>query len=345
MIRKLAFGFIGFGLLAATPAMASDVAGTNTQAAGAGSTQSAQATVGLIGGAIGGAVSPSAGPTPGGAGPAGATSFLKTRDSGLSGGAGDKRFGAWLQGVYTSIDNSQAGLQFDGNVYNLVGGLDYMVNDKVVVGLALGYEALDLTTVYSRGTIESEGFTVAPYVGFALNKTWSIDATAGYTWLSYDTTRNLNATRGTFDAERWFAAANLNANYAFGRVRVLPKIGVLYLEEEADAYRETGTNATSVASTTTKLGRLYAGGRVGYAFDSVMPYAKVIGEYDFEKNAAVSIGNGRFSNDDEVGAQLGLGLDFYGSNTVSGNVEAAYLSAGRSDLEVWSATARLRVKF
>lgn len=362
MIRKLALGLMAFGLLAAAPAMAaSDVSSGNatnnpaqSQVAVSGTTAPAAATqtAGLIAGAAsnavvippagGGGVTP-AGVTPAGGTPVGNISLMNSRDAGRAGGAGDKKFGAWLQGAYTSVDNTQAGLQFDGDVFNLVGGLDYMVNDRVVVGLALGYETLDLTTTFNAGTIEADGFGISPYIGVALNKTWSWDAVAGYTWLNYDTTRNSNAVRGSFDATRWFVASNLTGNYAMGRWRLMPKVGVLYLEEKADAYADS-TGGT-IGSVTTKLGRVSAGARFGYAFNSVMPYVKIMGEYDFEKNGPVRLANGTFSNDDDMGAQLGLGFDFYGSNTFSGNVEAAYLSAGRADLDVWTATARLRVKF
>lgn len=371
MIRKLFFGLVGVGMLAAAPAFAQSSATSgdastnpviaNNAVASVAAPAASTATVGLIGnaaagaigggfsgGGVGGGVGGGGGFAPaggGGATPAGGSgpqSFLNSRDAGRAGGAGDKRFGAWLQGAYSTVDNTQVGLQFDGSVYNLVGGLDYMVNDKVVVGVALGYEMLDITTAFNAGSIEADGFGVTPYIGIALTNAWSLDAAAGYTWLSYDTKRNTNIT-GSYDAERWFVASNLTGNYASGRWRLMPKVGVLYLEEESDSYRDSTGGA--LVGSVTKLGRISAGGRVGYAFDSVMPYFKLMGEYDFEKNGSVRLANGTFSHDDDMGGQVGVGFDFYGSNTLSGNVEASYNSLGRTDLDVWTTTARLRVKF
>ncbi len=363
MIRKLFFGLVGVGMLAAAPAFAQssatsgDASNNPTIANAAVASQTASAastaTVGIVSGAAGGAVSGGlvggggGGFTPAGGGGAPSTgggpqSFLNSRDAGRAGGAGDKRFGAWMQGAYSTVDNTQVGLQFDGSVYNLVGGLDYMVNDKVVVGVALGYEMLDITTSFNAGSIEADGFGVTPYIGISLTNAWSLDAAAGYTWLSYDTKRNTNIT-ASYDAERWFVASNLTGNYASGRWRLMPKVGVLYLEEESDAYRDS--TGGSLEGSVTKLGRISAGGRVGYAFDSVMPYFKLMGEYDFEKNGSVRLGNGTFSHDDDMGGQVGIGFDFYGSNTLSGNVEASYNSLGRTDLDIWTTSARLRVKF
>ncbi len=313
MIRKYVFGlavagFASLGLLASTSAFAaSDVSNSGAEARQATTAVAApiasSQTASLIGSAIssgiggfsgggaGGGFAPSGG-TGGGFAPSGGqtssldkpmgntTTFANSREQGRAAGNGDKRWGAWMMGAYTAIENTQAGLQMDGSVYNLVGGLDYAINDRVVVGVSVGYESLDLDTAFNRGTVENDGFSVIPYVGIALNNTWSVDLAGGMSWLNYDVSRAGNTVTGAYDAERWLVSANLNGNYGFGRLRVLPKIGVLYLEEESDGYREsTGAN---VAGGKTKLGRLSAGGKVGYAFDSVMPFVKLIGEYDFD---------------------------------------------------------------
>ncbi|WP_428249140.1 autotransporter outer membrane beta-barrel domain-containing protein [Ferrovibrio sp.] len=366
MIRKLVLGLAVSGLMAAAPAFAaSDVSNSGSVAnqavtavaAPIASAQTASLISGAIGGALsggfggftggggggfspgggGGGFSPSGGATPG------PTSSLGQRDSGRAAGSADKKFGAWMQGSYASIENSQAGLQMDGNVYNLVGGIDYKLSDRALIGLSLSYENLDLTTTFNTGSTKSDGLSIIPYFGFKLNNTWSFDASGGYGMLNYDVTRTNNTIRGSYDAERWFVSGNLNGAYAAGRWRFLPTVGVMYLEEKSDAYTES--NGTAVGTATTKLGRLSFGGNVGYAFNNVMPYVKVVGEYDFEKNAPVAIGNGTFSNDDKLGAQLGLGINFFGSNSISGNVEAAYLTAGRQDLDVWTVLARLRTTF
>ncbi|WP_428245583.1 autotransporter outer membrane beta-barrel domain-containing protein [Ferrovibrio sp.] len=363
MIRKLVLGLAVTGLMAAAPAFAaSDVSNSpsvanqavTSVAAPIASAQTASLISGAISGGVGGGFTPSGGGggfSPGGGGggfspsggTTGPTSSLSGRETGRAGGAGDKKFGAWMQGSYASIENSQAGLQMDGNVYNLVGGLDYKLSDRALIGLALGYENLDLTTTFNTGTTKSDGLSIIPYFGFKLNNTWSFDASGGYGMLNYDVTRTNNTIRGSYDAERWFVSGNLNGAYAAGRWRFLPTVGVMYLEEKSDAYTES--TGAAVGTATTKLGRLSFGGNVGYAFNSVMPYVKVLGEYDFEKNAPVAIGNGTFSNDDKLGAQLGLGINFFGSNSISGNVEAAYLTAGRQDLDVWTVLARLRTTF
>ncbi|MBP6819573.1 MAG: autotransporter outer membrane beta-barrel domain-containing protein [Ferrovibrio sp.] len=268
---------------------------------------------------------------------------MNSRESGRAAGAADKRFGAWLQGDYTSLEYNRTVLAFDGSAYSMLAGLDYKASDRLLLGVSLGYESADITTTYNAGTLEGTGFGVTPFMGFALNNTWSLSAYANYTMLEYDMTRTSNTVRGSYDATRWFVGGGLDGNYAVGRFRLMPTVGVLYLEEKSDAYREsTGAN---VAGSTTKLGRLSFGGSVGYAFENLMPYVKLVGEYDFEHPDEVSIGNGQFTQVETFGGQAAIGVRFLGASGMSGHIEGGYKSLGREDLNVWSVGGRVRMAF
>lgn len=268
---------------------------------------------------------------------------MNSRESGRAAGAADKRFGAWLQGDYTSLEYNRTVLAFDGTAYSMLAGLDYKATDRLLLGVSLGYESADITTTYNAGTLEGTGFGITPFMGFALNNTWSLSAYANYTMLEYDMTRTGNTIRGSYDATRWFMGGGLDGNYAVGRFRLMPTVGVLYLEEKSDAYREsTGAN---VAGSTTKLGRLSFGGSVGYAFESLMPYVKLVGEYDFEHPDEVSIGNGQFTQVETFGGSAAVGVRFLGASGMSGHIEGGYKSLGREDLNVWSVGGRVRMAF
>lgn len=353
--------------LVGSPAFAaSDVSNTpslaNQAVASVAAPVASSQTAGLIGGAIGnsfgGSIAPTGGFTPtgggtfapsgggsfspsGGAAPGPQSNLLNTRQIGKAGAASKPKIGAWAQGTYVNVDRSEAGLEMDGSVYNLVGGVDYKVTDRVVAGVALGYENVDMDTKFNAGTYEGDGFTVAPYVGVALTPNWTADLSAGYSWLSYDVTRNTTV-KGAFDAERWYVSGNLTGNYAINRFRLAPKVGVLYLEEDQDGYTESTGN--KVASNTIRLGRATAGAKVGYAFDKFVPYVKVMGEWDFEKPGSVMKNNSQLSNVDDGGLTLGVGVDFF-TGTISGGIEASYNSALRDDLDVWQGTAKIRYEF
>lgn len=86
------------------------------------------------------------------------------------------------------------------------------------------------------GGQEIEGLRVAPYVAILLNDFLSADAAAGYTSLSTDQSRidprNAATLTSSFDADRWFATANLNAFHAYDNgISIGATVGVLYANE------------------------------------------------------------------------------------------------------------------
>lgn len=252
---------------------------------------------------------------------------------------------AWFQAGYTGVEQSTAGAAFDGSLTNLIAGYDRFVTSRVLLGVAVTFESLDIDTNFlsGRGSLENTGFGLAPYVGVKLDDTWSVDLSAGYSWLDYDVRGNNNTVAGSFDAERWFVNSNLSAVYRSGNWRFLPKVGVLYMKEDQDGYVQS--NGVAVAQQDIRLGRAYAGGRIGYATETMMPYLRLQGEYDFKHPGRQAIGNGQFTSEDDTGGQIGAGIEFFSTGPWSGAVELAYNSLGRQDLDVWNALARIRMSF
>lgn len=253
--------------------------------------------------------------------------------------------GVWVQGGYTDVDQSTTGAAFSGDLVNVVAGYDRFVTERLLLGVAFSYETLDIDTSFlsGRGSLENDGYGLAPYIGYRFDDTWSADLAVGYNWLSYDSKVDNNTASGSFDAERWFANTSVNGIFRSANWRFLPKAGLLYMKETQDAY--TQTNGVRVAEADIRLGRVYAGGRIGYATETMMPYIKLIGEYDFKRPGAQAIGNGQFTSDDDTGAQIGAGIEFFSTGPYSGAVEVGYNSAFREDLDVWNALARVRIAF
>ena len=297
---------------------------------------------GFTGGGSGGfSPSPSGGFSPGGSG--GPTSMLmNTRETGKAGGGSPAKFGLWAQGAWVNIDKTEAALAMDGNIYNVVGGLDYKFNSRVLAGLALGGEWTDITTKFNNGTFKDTGVTLAPYVGVTLTPHWGWDLSVGHTWLSYDVKSNSGATTGSFDGNRWFGASNFTGNYAVKRWILSPKVGVMYLKESQDAYTDSRGGAN--ASNDILFGNVTGGGKVGYAFNNFVPYAKLMGEWDFKQPSAVLKSNGQMSAVDDAGATAAVGIDIF-KGPISGTLEGAYNSIGRTALDVWQTTARIRYQF
>lgn len=362
-------GALGLTLLLSLPASAaSDVSNNSAQsnqatgstAAKVAATQTAtiisnSATSGFTGGFSGGGFAPSGGggggfsPSGGGSGggfsPSGGSpgkqGSLDARMTGKSGGGAGAQTGLWMQGLWSNIDKSEAFLETQGNVYSVVTGLDRR-SKHLVGGLALGYEHINLDTVYNNGTYRADGYTVAPYGAITLSPQWTLDGSTGYTWLNYDTSRQNGAVTGSFDGGRWFVSSNVTGGFTSGNWRYQPKLGALYMKESQNGY--TDSTGAAVESNAFAIGRVSGGGKMGYALGTVLPYAKLMGEWDFKTPNPVVKSNGQESEISTGGGVGGLGVEV-NTRGLTTSLEVNNNSVFRQDLDVWSTVARFRLEF
>lgn len=269
--------------------------------------------------------------------------------------AGDYRgkFGAWVSGSYSDVEDNNTSTAFDGNVYSAMAGIDYKVTPRAIIGLAVGYEDTDIDTTYNRGNVSADGYTVAPYIGYKLTDTSSVNLTVGYSDLEYDTSRldpnSNNSITGSTDADRYFIDASVNgAHNLQGNWNLFGKGSVFYASEEKDAYTERESNGSTIAVTSADndLGVVSAEARLAYTMDMIEPYGLVGVSYDFTKDEApVAAGQSRSSLDDEdFAAKFGAGLNFQLAPNVTGSFEG-YTVEFRDDYDEYTFTGGLRVKF
>ena len=247
-------------------------------------------------------------------------------------GMGGSVFGLWGNYSYNDFDSDFAfqgtSLAYDADAHNVLGGFDRLFGERVLLGVAFGYQWLETDTRFNGGGQDSDGFTVAPYAAVLLSDIFSIDVSGGYSSLEYDQSR-ISPADGTgieasFNSDRWFVATNLNAFLPVDRFIFGAKIGYLYTEEDQDAYLETGSTASAnagllrtVASRNIDLEQLVVGGEIAYdAGNNFEPF--FIAEY--RNDLSRSNGNGagglpgnftavQAGDDDEV--QLSAGFRYY----------------------------------
>lgn len=227
---------------------------------------------------------------------------------GVSGGAKDLGIGVWANGGYSSIDYSKAGSNFNGSVWTGMGGVDYKFTDALLIGLAAGYEDTQLKTKFNNGNLSATGWTIAPYALYKFTKNYSMDVSGGYSMLDYSMDRAdpLVGTKitGNTDADRWFAAANLNGVWSEDAWRFSAKFGALWANETKKAFNES--NGVSNAALTTSLGSVNLGGKVGYNLGFVEPYIggtgrKWLGDADDKADVLAQIGTLLYIGDLAVG--------------------------------------------
>lgn len=323
----------------ATGTLASGTASTQTSTILSGATGGGFTGGGTGGGFTGGVGGTNTSMTDGNSG---TPTAFNMRVDGKAGGDGVSKWGMWAQGLWANVNSSEAYLQMSGNIYDVMVGVDRRIGERLVVGLATGYENVSFTTNFNNGTYKDNGVMLAPYIGVRLTPAWSADASLAYTWLNYTATRQYGSVSGSFDGDRISASTNLTGNYALGNWRFQPKAGLLYTYEQQNSYVDT--SGTNVANNGFALGRLSGGGKVGYDVNGIIPYAKVMGEWDFKRPGTVLKANGQQSEDRAAGAVVGLGVEA-SRGAFTGSLEGNYNSLGRTDLDVWSTVARVRWNF
>ena len=267
--------------------------------------------------------------------------FAAGNGTGASAGENmDTRMGVWGNAAYLRSEGDKTGANFESDLISGMVGMDYRIgsiDNPTFIGISFGYETADITTSFNRGTIDTEGLTIAPYVSFGLTKVFSIDVVAGYTAVSYDTTRkdvlsSANIT-GAFDADRYFGAADLVGGWTADKWTFGARIGASHVSEQQDAYTESngathGVDNIGISSANT-------GVRVGYAFDKVQPYVGGTYSYDFVNSGGV------YDERNTVGGSAGL--NFTVAPNVSMNVEGR--ASAKEDITNYGGSATLRLNF
>lgn len=267
---------------------------------------------------------------------------LNSRTTGKAGGSEAAVNGIWVQGQWSNVDKSTPGAALSGNIYSLMTGFDRQVTSELLLGVALGYERTELDTSYNSGTYDGDGATISPYIGYRLNDNWSTNLSIGYTRIGYDLTSNSGATTGAYDANRYFGSASVIGSYGFENWRFQPSAGLSYSREDWGSY--TLSNNTVAEADSIALGQLTGGLKIGYAFDYVVPYAKLSTTWDFKRGESVTAADGSVLTADRGGASAGLGLEAY-TGPFTSSVELGYTSLFRNELDVWTGLARLRYAF
>lgn len=271
------------------------------------------------------------------------TTYFEGGNRGRSAGAGDKKIGAWVLGSYSDIENEFINTKYDGDIAAFVGGADYRLTERIVAGVALTYEDVDIDTTFNNGTIETQGVGFTPYAVFRLTDKVTADVNASYTLLDTDTTRTGGAVTGQFDSRRYTGGANLNIGHSVNKVFMNGSVGFLYINEKQDSYTES--NGTFVDTNNISIGQARMSATVGYNFGRYQPFLTAQIQHELWAPSAPVLGGGLQSpGEDTTGYVVGGGVSFDISDRVSGSVTATS-TEGREDFNLYSVSGRVRVLF
>lgn len=259
--------------------------------------------------------------------------FGESNLKGLAAGNSLGGWGFWGSFSYTNYDGDNnlrptaaTGVTktiYDADTKSFLAGADRLFHDRLVLGVAAGYEDTNVDTLFNGGNTDSDGFTIAPYAAYLINDTFSIDAAFGYSSLEQDTERLELGTGSTlvgdFDSDRWFFSTNLNASTTYNNWYLSGRVGWLYSDESQDGYTETGstggTGNRTVGDRDIWISQIIVGGEASYSFGQQEPYFGVAYVNDLSRGLGTGAGglpggvSPIFDDDDEI--QLNAGLRMY----------------------------------
>ena len=227
----------------------------------------------------------------------------------------------------------------DLSVTNAVVGGDYTFVSGLVLGASAaidrGEGSMQPTAAAAREASTTKGWAIAPYLGYQINKEFSLDATVG---LGSGKTSALGGADSTGD--RLFYAANLNYSRWVKDFQFSGKLGYLHGEEDLGL---TTVNGVAVANTAAKnkLDRMLVGAQVGYWMgNGAQPYAGVTYLGDRRKSSLAGA--------DPIGKQAwqwALGMNFFSlSRGINAGIAATWES-GRSNQKSGVLTGNIGMRF
>jgi len=248
-------------------------------------------------------------------------------------------FNVWIDGTATLHLKTDNGEDHWGKFGLVAVGADYLVNDKLLIGLALHADVMDDLT--STSTTKGTGLLVGPYVSAEIGDGVFLDASVfyGHSWNEVST----SIFGGTFETDRLLANAKLEGEWALGdSLTFRPNVTAFYLHEKVGDYSVSNSvgEAVMLSGFATDQLRLSAGGVLEYA----MPYGDnlMLKPYVGANVGLASINGSGFGGGAFGLLSGGFSLTGDGDWSVRTGLEMGLDASG---LKTGSAKAGLRVNF
>lgn len=258
--------------------------------------------------------------------------------SGKSSGNGANGFGVWALGGAYYLDSSKSGAKYDGGLYSAMVGIDKEVG-RALVGVAFGYEGLDLDTNFNSGSLKYNGFTVMPYASYAITDDIIADLSLGATWLNYDIkdTQNNEVGRAqryssSYDAMRYVVSGGVSKYFLIDKWTLSARLGGLYAHESQDSYR---VGFSDISKQNIEIGQVSLGGKAAYDMgNGFQPFFAATYRQDVAKSGP---------NDDMAGGDFDLGFNWQATDQLKLGLTGTY--GIRENFSMVGGMANIRFEF
>ncbi|MFW5443980.1 MAG: autotransporter outer membrane beta-barrel domain-containing protein [Methylococcaceae bacterium] len=168
-----------------------------------------------------------------------------------------ERFSLYINGKTSETDRKTTTDErgYDGDDIGFTVGMDYVFNNALLAGLAVTYSDMEIDFSNNAGQLEAESVNVALYMNYSPFTHFDIDGFVGWTGGWQENKRNFDLSSlvglanaigtATGDTESNKFSAGLGASYGFhfDKLKVTPRVSLVYSDTWIDGYKETSTNA------------------------------------------------------------------------------------------------------
>ncbi|HKR36561.1 MAG TPA: autotransporter domain-containing protein [Steroidobacteraceae bacterium] len=229
------------------------------------------------------------------------------------GGLLSDKWGLWVRGNFSfgDKDASAASPAFDADQWAFVGGLDYRVSDKAVLGAALSYGSSSVDFAADDGALDTDSFALSLYGSAYAAKNFYFDGIVNIANSSFDAERNITYVdgmglvsadaQGDTDGMTWSGGLSAGYDFLAGGLTISPNLGFFYIDTTIDGFTESGAGGLNLIYDEQKFKSLTGnvGLRLTYAWNVswgvLLPHLRADFVREFEDD--VDVFGVRFASD------------------------------------------------
>lgn len=225
--------------------------------------------------------------------------------SGLGGGDGSgKGVAVWTDTSLALLDDPEGTSRYSGWLSVTTLGADTkLLDDRLVVGTAIGIDYSDLTLKGVDGALAAVAGTVSAYAGYQISEMVTVDGLVGYGRANNEGRQRVSGAlvTGDYASNRYFGGANVTARTPVelnaGPVKTVDVAGTLGYSHSLEAFDPyTSSDAARVALRSVHLGTTRLAGEVSTVIDEqFVPYLTLGVEHDVLNHKGGSKRTGGFA--------------------------------------------------
>ncbi len=254
-------------------------------------------------------------------------------------------FDIWIKGMGARIDNETTVSDFG----MLSVGADYRLSSDVAVGVLAQFDWTDEKDTTQNYKINGQGWMVGPYVVYRLHDNLIFDGRAAW-GQSSNSVSPYSTYSDDFDTQRWLVKGQLTGDFQFGALHFSPHAGIVYFEEQQNAY--TDSLGTAIGRQKVALGRATFGPKVSTRYRAsdgtvISPYLGFKGIWDFKGSDTVDLASGLADTSGNPGlrarAEAGVSLRFPTGMSITG--EGFFDGIGADNFSAYGGSVTVNVPF